>query len=122
MRALIYLASNRSRGSIFAKEIAEKAKIPKNYLSKLLYELKRAGFLEANRGKTGGYRLAIEPDKVTLADIVTRFDGSDAYEGCFLKSTKCNEINPCAAHNRWRPIANQITSFMEKTTLAELAV
>lgn len=121
LRALIYLASHGNGKPILAKEIAEKVEIPKNYLSKLLYELKREGILVAERGKSGGYRLAKSADEIKIVDIVTLIDGADAYQGCFLRRVKCNEGDSCAAHGRWMPISNQIRNFLEKTTIKELA-
>ena len=121
LRALVYLASNRTRGPILAKEIAEQAEVPRTYLSKLLYEMKKAGFLEATRGKTGGYRIAVNPGKLTLAEIVTHFEGRGINEKCFLKHAKCSERAPCSVHTRWRPISDMIMRFIEGTTIEEIS-
>jgi Rrf2 family protein len=121
LRALVYLTENRSRSPILASEIARKAGIPKNYLSKLLHGLKRAGYLDANRGKTGGYRLAVDPQQISLADILAHFEGRNALQGCFIGRTACRREQPCGAHKRWGPVAVQLRDFLDKTTLAEIA-
>lgn len=121
MRALIYLAENGNDKPVLSKEIAEKTEIPKNYLSKLLYELKRTGFVVADRGKTGGYRLAKPPGKIMLSDIVNLFDGEDSCRDCFLKQSKCNAERPCPAHKKWYPISMQIREFIENTSIKDLS-
>jgi Rrf2 family protein len=85
LRALVHLASRGNSEPVLAREIAEKAEIPRNYLSKLLYELRRAGLVESVRGKSGGYTLAVDPGSVRIADILDRFDGPGDYEKCFLR-------------------------------------
>lgn len=121
IRALIYLAENGGDRPILSKEIASETDIPKNYLSKLLFELKRAGFVEADRGKTGGYRLAKAPEKIKISDIVYLFDGEESCKGCFLRKSKCTTGKPCPAHGKWNPIGKQIREFLETTSIKELS-
>ena len=48
-------------------------RLPYAYAEKLASSLKRAGVLEAQIGKSGGYRLARDPKKITLQSIVNIF-------------------------------------------------
>ncbi len=121
LRALVCLASRRNGGPTLAREIAGETEIPLNYLSKLLYELKRAGLVASVRGKTGGYTLAVDPEEVRIADIIERFEGPGDYEKCFLRKSSCNAGEPCPVHDRWKPIATRIRQFVEETTLADMA-
>jgi Rrf2 family protein len=121
LKALIYLTVNRHCGPILASEIAQRAGIPKNYLSKLLYGLKKAGYLEAARGKTGGYRLALNPAQISLASILAQFEGKNALQGCLIGRSICRREQPCGAHKRWGPVASQLRDFLDNTTLAEIA-
>lgn len=43
---------------------------PKQYVSKIIYELKVGGFLETVRGTGGGIRLARQPEKIGVGDVV----------------------------------------------------
>jgi Rrf2 family protein len=45
-------------------------------LVQILLQLKRSGFVESVRGASGGYRLALRPDQISLLDIVTAIDGA----------------------------------------------
>ena len=55
------------------KLIARQYRLPYAYTEKLASSLKRAGVLEAQIGKSGGYRLARDPKKITLQSIVNVF-------------------------------------------------
>jgi Rrf2 family protein len=39
------------------------------FLRRILAQLARAGIVEAREGRDGGYRLALSPDQITLADV-----------------------------------------------------
>lgn len=68
--ALIDLATYRDGGPIKIREIAERQEIPKKYLEQVLLDLKRGGLVGSNRGKNGGYYLSIDPEEVTLMDVL----------------------------------------------------
>ncbi|MCA1596877.1 MAG: Rrf2 family transcriptional regulator [Chloroflexi bacterium] len=55
--------------------IAERQKIPTNYLVQILITLRRAGLVGSVRGSQGGYLLATPPDKITLAHVIRVVDG-----------------------------------------------
>ena len=59
-------------GSI--KRIADKHAIPAQFLVQILSRLKRAGLVRSIRGSSGGYRLARDPERITLADVLEALD------------------------------------------------
>ena len=63
----------RSGDFVPLKLIARQYRLPYAYAEKLASSLKRAGVLEAQIGKSGGYRLARNPKKITLQSIVNIF-------------------------------------------------
>jgi len=63
----------RSGDFVPLKLIARQYRLPYAYAEKLASTLKRAGLLEAQIGKSGGYRLARDPKKITLQSIVNIF-------------------------------------------------
>src|SRR5436190_24079557 len=70
IRALYDLAFHRLGQAAGAKEIAERQHIPLRYLEQILQDLRKAGIVEARRGRHGGYALARAPEVVTLADVL----------------------------------------------------
>lgn len=76
---------------ISTKTLAEFHGVPKEYLSKALQSLARANLIEGTLGPTGGYRLALAPEKISILEIVEAIEGRS-------HSFECTEIranNPC---------------------------
>lgn len=58
-----------------AEEIATEQAIPHKFLEGILGDLRRAGIVDSRRGGGGGYRLAREASKITVADVIRAVDG-----------------------------------------------
>lgn len=108
--------------AMLGRDLAAIAKIPANYLSKILLDLGRAGLVDATRGSGGGYRLAVRPSEITLIDIVEVFEGVRSRPDCLLGCDHpCSDDNPCSAHAAWRAVKKAHMDFLETTTLADIA-
>ncbi len=59
---------------IAAAEIAEKYGVSPHHLAKVLSELARAGVVESVRGVGGGYRFTGNARRLTLHDVIRRFE------------------------------------------------
>lgn len=87
LRAMSELAAARTRSeaasdggggrkdSMTGVEISEAQQIPRKFLQNILFDLNRAGLAKTQRGAGGGYRLARDPEEITLADIIRAVDG-----------------------------------------------
>jgi Rrf2 family protein len=71
--AVLELAANPA-SQLSGTEIAEKYGISAHHLAKVLSDLGRAGIVEAVRGVGGGYRLAMNPKRLTLLDVIQIFE------------------------------------------------
>jgi Rrf2 family iron-sulfur cluster assembly transcriptional regulator len=121
LRALLSLASEPDKATL-GRDLAASSGVPANYLSKILLELKKGGFVQAVRGTGGGYRLGRPPEEVRLMDVVEFVDGAAARPGCFLAgSDACSDDDPCLAHDRWAAVRDQYVAFLESTTLADVS-
>jgi Rrf2 family protein len=120
LRAAIHLAERGPERPIPVGEIARALRVPRNYLSKTLHQLARAGVLESVRGPRGGFRLAAPPERVSLAAIVVPLEPVLGERRCLLGRPVCSDRSPCAAHARWRALADRLDGFMSRTSLADL--
>jgi len=116
--ALILIA--QSGGQANAREIAERAGIPANYLSKILHTLTRRQVLSSSRGVGGGFQLARPPQAIRLIEVIEAFEDAQFFARCLLGRDTCPDGQPCAAHALWVPIVEQARQFFETTTLADL--
>lgn len=73
--ALIHLAEHFDSGMIKSDEIATRKGIPKKFLDQILFLLKNAGYVKSKRGPEGGYRLARDPSRINVAEILRLLDG-----------------------------------------------
>lgn len=78
--AVTDIAYHARPGPIAAKALAARHGLPPRHLETLLQVLVRAGILKGVRGPRGGYELARERRRVTVADIVRAASGEEGRE------------------------------------------
>jgi len=118
MRALSYMAARQNGRPIQSHTIADEMQIPKNFLSKILHRLVRAGIIQSLRGTHGGFRLAKSPKKIKLREVIDLFMNLDSYRQCFLGLHECD--GSCRAHHKWEPIRQGLEQLLDYTTIDEL--
>ena len=120
IRATLLLARAYGTRRLNGDEIADATGAPRNYMSKVLNTLGRAGVLTSSRGPTGGFALASAPDRITLAQIVDVFDEPRPHTRCLLGNGPCTPSAPCAAHSVWTNIMDERRRPLVESTLADL--
>jgi len=122
LRAMIFLARRRDEWPIPGPRIAREAGIPPKYLSAILADLVRAGFLEGLRGKSGGFRMTRPAKRVSLTEVIRLFEPvSSQRRACPFGNTICSDADPCGAHERWKGVKAALDGFLEETTLEDVA-
>lgn len=120
LRAVLHVAQYGGARPLRVAEVAAALRLPPNYLSKIFHQLARGGVLVSLRGKAGGFQLAGPPEKLTLSTIVMPFARVDARRRCLLGRSQCTDRNACAAHTRWKEVAEKVADFFRETTVADL--
>ncbi len=120
-QALTVLARLQPGEFAGAVNIAREIGAPQNYLGKLLKILAEAGLLESQKGFGGGFRLAREPKKISLYDVVEPLEKVSRWSDCFLRGGHCTAGKPCAVHTRWKKVREEYLQFLRQTTLFDLA-
>ena len=119
LRAVVYIAREAGGRPVKSAELSEATGIPKNYLSKILMDLARARVLRSTRGRNGGFSLAMQPEELRLATVVSPFDEVDGRR-CLMGRPECNSADPCPVHHRWLAASDRIEAFFRETTLADV--
>ena len=88
LRVLMHLAVDDETASV--GEIAGRFAISENHVMKVAQELARAGWVEAQRGRGGGLRLAVPAGAIRVGDVVRRFEPDFRLVECFDP-----EVNDC---------------------------
>ena len=125
MMALIRLAREYGRGPVAISEIADREKIPGRFLEGILLELKKNGFVDSTRGKTGGYLLIKNPGEVKLAAVVTLFEGSMGMLACVCPQSyrPCEfykDEESCKLRRTFKYIHESTSAILENTSLEDL--
>lgn len=118
VRALLHIAA-RAPATVRAGELTGPVGAPANYLAKTLHQLVRAGILASSRGPSGGFRLAIPADAISLERVASLFTVSGE-EMCLLGGGRCGANPDCVVHQRWRHVAQPMDAFFRTTTIASL--
>lgn len=74
LRVLMHLAAKPERLSSIS-EIARTYRISHNHLTKVVHDLRKEGFVDAVRGRSGGIRLARPPSKISVGEVVRHTEG-----------------------------------------------
>ncbi len=121
VRALVELARTAEGERVLGHDLAARAGLPANYLSKILVSLGRAGLVEATRGSAGGYRLRREPDEVTLLEVVELIEGPQRESECLLRpGHACSTTDPCTAHREWARVREHYLEYLAGTSVGAL--
>jgi len=107
--AMMDLALHQFIRPLTIAEIAEKQKISLSYLEQLFAVLRRAKLVRGTRGPGGGYRLAQEADRITVAQIIRVVDSSKL-------STEEEAYLPFLL---WEDLSDKIYAYLETITIAD---
>lgn len=78
LEAVVDIAYNARPHPVRSQDITARQGIPARYLEPVLQQLVRAGILRGVRGPRGGYRLARERRRISVADVVQVVAGGEA--------------------------------------------
>ena len=104
-----------------AADLAERTRLSRPTVSKVLKGLQRAGMVISARGAQGGYRLARPPEAITAAQILDLFEGPIAITECSGASSQCGIERLCRVGGAWQRVNAAIRRALEDVTLQQLA-
>ena len=121
--ALVHLARCQNEEYVSVQTISAAQGIPPKFLEQILLTLRLAKYLRSSKGKSGGFRLAKPPQKISLAEVVRLFDGAlaptESVSKYFYDSTPIEkEVKLIAV---FKEVRDYIAEKMESTTLADVA-
>ncbi len=117
--AASYLAERYGDGSerISASEIADARELPRPLVAKVLARLSQEGITTGTTGPTGGYRLAREPEAISLFDIVAVFERMDIRPMCPFGPNWCGHGDLCPLHDAIGEAAEKVAQFLTQQHL-----
>lgn len=96
LRAVAYMGG-RSGQPASADLVAEKTKVPRRYLTRVLQDLVAAELVRSRPGPGGGYELARPTDQLTILDVVNAVAPLERIRKCPLGLASHTELCPLHA-------------------------
>jgi Rrf2 family protein len=126
LRSLINLgiAAKVGRPLVRVTELAKAEDLPIKFLEQVMQQLREAGFVESERGKHGGYRLAKTSSQIHIGEIVRLIDGPLAPIGCVSQTAyapcNCPDEAHCGLRMLMLDVRNAIAAILDRYTLADV--
>jgi Rrf2 family transcriptional regulator, cysteine metabolism repressor len=133
VRLLVELGRHPDEGPVSLSAIADAEHLPLGYLEQLAPRLRRAGLVVSSRGAHGGYRLARDPQTISMDEVVLALEGAVAPMECFVEgddagwtpgrvmcSHEADHGRACATKLLWTRVQGDVFKALARTTLAEL--
>lgn len=117
--AMLDLALHADRGPISLADISKRQGISLSYLEQLFSRLRQSGLVSSVRGPGGGYRLARTGGDIFVAQIVDAVNESVDATNCG-GNADCAGGEQCLTHYLWSDLSDQIHSFLNGISLADL--
>jgi Rrf2 family iron-sulfur cluster assembly transcriptional regulator len=116
---MVDLAMHHGSGPVTLAEISGRQKISLSYLEQLFGKLRRHRLVESVRGPGGGYNLARDMAKVSVADIILAVDEPIDATQCGGKEN-CHDDQKCLTHDLWAALNDRIFGYLESVSLRQL--
>lgn len=122
LRMLAALVRDPS-GVVSVRVAAKENAVPYSFARAIQHDLAHAGIVENSRGASGGMRLACDPEKTTLLQLVEAVQGPIVVGGCLDAEGSdgvCPRLAGCPFSPVWCNAERLLKSFYSSVTLTQL--
>lgn len=121
LRLALRLAQSYYQGRpISLREISSYEQISLKYLEQLVVPLKKDGFVKSLRGRSGGYVMVKNPNRVTLKDIIWLYNDKNYLVDCLAPTNNCPLDEWCMSKQVWAEVQKLIEKTLNNITLGSL--
>ncbi len=119
--AMLDIALHHGKGPVTLAGISQRQRISLSYLEQLFGRLRRHSLVDSVRGPGGGYTIARELDRLSVADIITAVDEPIDATQCGGKEN-CRDEGRCMTHELWSTLNDKMFEYLESVKLSDLVV
>ncbi len=118
---VLYELATRKEGYHSARDIADGYRVPEAFVRKILLDLRRAGLVTAQKGRTGGYRLAHPPKAIKLGQLVKALE-PETPRLVYGRQRGGGYVpgEDCPVKGFWKGIEETFTRALAESTLADV--
>lgn len=119
--AMADLAKHGQEAAIPLSAIAERQHLSIAYLEQIFLKLRRAGLVDSERGRAGGYRLARPAADIMVAEVMGAVEEDTRMTRCQGEgSAGCIGEHRCLTHALWDALGEKIHGFLSHVSLDDV--
>jgi Rrf2 family protein len=119
LKIMLDLSQRRSDPLVRRQEIVARQGIPSKYLDQILIRLRRSGLVESVRGRTGGYRIVGDIERISMWEVFRAVEDGIYPVECVDEHLGCEFMQSCDAVEPWQIIFATLRNCLEGMTLAD---
>lgn len=119
LRILGHLVDHRGVW-VQGREVAAATGIPANYLGKILNQLRKAGYVQSQKGWGGGFMLEEGRSGAPILGVLELFEGRISNEECVFELRRCSPSNPCPLHQHWQKVKEEYEAMLRSVAVRDL--
>lgn len=120
IRTVLYLAQQPKDEIVLKKDICRTQNVTPAFLTKILQPLIKTGIVSSQRGVGGGFMLSMDPNEITLLDILQAEEGQLRLNHCLIDDDSCHRNVHCSAHDAWQEAQSEMIQVLSKYSVAVL--
>lgn len=121
LRIVLELSTRKDLERVSLAELSEKQEISLKYAESIVAMLVKAGLLDGQRGKTGGYRLVKPASQIMVGDILNLTEESLAPVSCLnCEENTCPKAEKCKTLPMWEKLDSLISGYLFSVSIEDL--
>lgn len=118
----LQLAALKSHDLIRVDDVVRVHGLARPHIVKIVHELGLAGYIETQRGRGGGFRLARPAEEIIVGDVVRLTEGPLDLVECFNpENNTCPLIGICKLSRALQKATRAFMAVLDDLTLADIA-
>lgn len=106
-----------------AKTIANDTSVTIRFTLKILHKLVGGGLVQSYKGASGGYKLKVSPECITMKQVIELIDGPIAIARCLDSEEACSlncDKSACDYHHIFDIISIELASKLNRITIKDV--
>ena len=120
---LVCKMSNAENKVYSSQELSIITSLKITTISKILTKLTKANVTDSIRGVSGGYKLTMQAEDISVGNIIDIIDGKVALTVCVEEGENhnCDLVSLCPSQSNWQIINNTVREALNSVSIAEMA-
>jgi len=119
LRVLFDIAQHSKGKPISLSVIAERQRLPLNYLEQIMLELKKAELVVSVRGAYGGYKLNGPLEDITVKKVFDVLEGPIILSDCVVDDC-CAKTSYCVTRLLYKEMSDQLNEITANISLKDM--